>query len=78
MKKDQRDDSQEEKSTIKHPKMEVMKSLERTFYAQIGVLGMSDSQTNTTASALMRQCQQNMEGDKEGKKKPAKTVPGHV
>lgn len=57
LKKDQRDDSQEEKSRIKTSKMESDESLERTFCAQIGVLGMSDSLTNTTACAIMRRCQ---------------------
>lgn len=62
--------------------MEVKKALERMLCAQIGVLGMSDSLTNTTACAIMRQCQQKTVGDgereREEKKGPAKTVSGHA
>lgn len=51
--------------------------VKKEFCAQIGVPGMSDSLTYTTPSAIMRQCQQDTVGYRDGKG-PAKTVSGHA
>lgn len=64
MKKGQKDESQEEKIQNENIQNGSGESLE--LCAQIGVLGMSDSLTNTTSRAIMRQCQQNTVGDGEG------------